>query len=295
MCPDVNFPVTYAIRRDPAPGVKTASSSGQDRPEDHPHRYQQRVLAVPRLVAGNRSRRHQRYRRPAQRAALSAGRAPSTAGSKATRPTTASPNRQCEQLVNATHTGVILARADRGPGRVGEARHARRPTAGVPRVADGTLVAPDRLTWPAIPGVHYAGAVQWLGERDFGPRVEDNAGVIDKLFPDILSTHRTWCRRWMRSAMTCAGVRHPLVAVPVATLTGWNTRTPEFGGDDLCDLLGSTIPLPRTAEAGQSQPTIHGLRWTSCITTEADYVRKVTGGGAAAATAAPDAARGCGS
>ena len=35
-----------------------------------------------------------------------------------------------------------------------------------------------------------------------------------------------------------------------ATLLGWNTRTREFGGPDLCDLLGSMIPLPKTkAEA----------------------------------------------
>ena len=50
-----------------------------------------------------------------------------------------------------------------------------------------------------------------------------------------------------------AGIRHPFVAAPTATLLGWNTRTREFGGPDLCDLLGSMIPLPKTkAEANAS-------------------------------------------
>jgi hypothetical protein len=43
-----------------------------------------------------------------------------------------------------------------------------------------------------------------------------------------------------------AGIRHPFVEIPVATLLGWNTRTKDFGGPDLCDLLGSTIALPKT-------------------------------------------------
>ena len=72
-----------------------------------------------------------------------------------------------------------------------------------------------------------------------------------------------------------AGVRHPFVAVPEATLTGWNTRTPEFGGDDLCDLLGSMIPLPRTAAAAKAnhdpRPGLDQL-----YKDRADYVRKVT-------------------
>ena len=60
-----------------------------------------------------------------------------------------------------------------------------------------------------------------------------------------------------------AGVRHPFVEAPVATLTGWNTRSPEFGGDDLCDLLGSTIPLARTQKdakaVGDPRPALEEL------------------------------------
>ncbi len=70
------------------------------------------------------------------------------------------------------------------------------------------------------------------------------------------------------------GVRHPFVEAPAATLLGWNTRTAEFGGPDLCDLLGSMIPLPKTrAEAqakGDPRPSLEELYGT-----HDGYVRKV--------------------
>jgi hypothetical protein len=57
-------------------------------------------------------------------------------------------------------------------------------------------------------------------------------------------------------------------------LTGWNTRTTEFGGDDLCDLQGSLIPLPRTpAEARARNDPRPAL--TELYRDQADYVAKV--------------------
>jgi hypothetical protein len=126
------------------------------------------------------------------------------------------------------------------------------PASRIPSIRDGTLVTPDALKWPNIPAVTYSGLHNGSGERDFGPRVQGNAGVIDKLFPDILSVHRILVPQVDAVGSDIAGIRHPNVAVPVATLTGWNTRAAEFGGDDLCDLLGSMIPLPATAEQART-------------------------------------------
>jgi len=60
-----------------------------------------------------------------------------------------------------------------------------------------------------------------------------------------------------------AGIRQPEVAAPVATLTGWNTRTAEFTAGDLCDLTGMTVPLARTAAeriaAGDPRPSLEEL------------------------------------
>jgi hypothetical protein len=182
-------------------------------------------------------------------------------------------NRQCEQLSNATHTGVIL-RALIVDLEQWVKSGTPPPDSRVPRIAAGTLVAPDRLAFPAIPGVTYAGLYNASGERDFGPRTKNNAGVIDELFPAILSTHKLLVPQVDRIGNDSAGVRHPLVEVPVATLTGWNTRRPEFGGDDLCDLLGSTIALKRTKEeaqaAGDPRPALSEL-----YRDREDYVHKI--------------------
>jgi hypothetical protein len=44
-----------------------------------------------------------------------------------------------------------------------------------------------------------------------------------------------------------AGIRHPQLAVPLATYTGWNPRHPSIGAPgELLDMLGSTLPFPRT-------------------------------------------------
>ncbi|HEY4028245.1 MAG TPA: alpha/beta hydrolase domain-containing protein [Candidatus Dormibacteraeota bacterium] len=46
-----------------------------------------------------------------------------------------------------------------------------------------------------------------------------------------------------------AGIRLPDLTVPLASHTGWNPRRPESGGEgQLLDMLGSTIPLPRSRE-----------------------------------------------
>ncbi len=173
-------------------------------------------------------------------------------------------NRMCQQLSNATHYGpsaraLIVAleewvRKDRRP-----------PESRVGRITDGTLVPTDQEStgFPAIPGVTYGGLHNGSGERDFGPRVEGNSGVIDNLVPVVLSTHRILVPKVDAVGNDLPGIRQPEVAAPVATLTGWNTRTPEFTDGDLCDLNGMTIPLHRTRAdrlaAGDPRPSLEEL------------------------------------
>jgi len=171
-------------------------------------------------------------------------------------------NRQCEQLSNPVHPGPLLRALTVALDewvRKGIAPPATR----VPRIDDGTLVAPEALAWPKIPNVKYAGLFNASAERNFGDRVMGNAGVIEKLFPDIVYPHRVLVPQVDAIGTDMAGIRHPFVEAPTATVLGWNTRRPEFGGDDLCDLLGSMIPLPKTrAEgdaAGDPRPSLQEL------------------------------------
>jgi len=171
-------------------------------------------------------------------------------------------DKQCEQLTNVTHPGPLL-RALVVSLDEWVARSTPPPDHRVPKIADATLVAPADLKFPKIPGVTYEGLYNGSGDRDFGPRVRNNSGVIDLLIPVTRAAHKVLVPQVDAIGNDIAGIRHPLVEAPVATLLGWNTRTPEFGGPDLCDLLGSTIPLPKTKAdaqgAGDPRPSLEEL------------------------------------
>jgi hypothetical protein len=278
--PDVNFPVTYGITRDPVTGredglLKRPATDPKIIHTDTSNEYWQfRASLLGTDPDGQRDLEDPPHVRRYLLSSLQHG------WFRGDPPNHGLGDRQCLHPTNSTHAGVVLralivaleewVRAGRPP-----------PDSRVPRVADGTLVAPEALAWPTVPGAPYPALYNASGERDFGPRTRDaagqriNAGVIDHLFPDILSTHRILVPQVDRVGNDLVGVRHPFVAVPLATLTGWNVRTAEFGGDDLCDLLGATLPLPATAAqaraAGDSRPALEEL-----YKDHADYVRKLT-------------------
>jgi hypothetical protein len=124
------------------------------------------------------------------------------------------------------------------------------PDSRVPKRADGTLVDTDQATtgFPNIPGVTYNGLFNGSGERDFGPRVSNNSGVIDNLTPLVLSTHRVLVPRVDAFGNDIAGIRQPSVEVPIATFTGWNLSISDFTDGDLCGLNGMMIPLFQTQD-----------------------------------------------
>jgi Alpha/beta hydrolase domain len=192
---------------------------------------------------------------------------------KGATPTFGIGNRQCEQLSNVTHSGVnaraLLVALDEWV-----RRDRRPPDSRIPRLKDGTLVPPEELAFPEIPGVTFLGLYNASGERDFGPRVEGNRGIIDRLRPKVLSTHTVLVPKVDLVGNDAAGIRHPFVEAPIATLTGWNTRRPEFTAGDLCDLTGMTVPLKRTAAeriaAGDPRPSLEELYGT-----HEGYVRAV--------------------
>jgi hypothetical protein len=67
------------------------------------------------------------------------------------------------------------------------------------------------------------------------------------------------------------GIRLPDLTVPLATHTGWNPRHPSTGGAGQgLDMLGSTLPFPRTVPAGDTRRPI-SQRYHS----RADYLERV--------------------
>ena len=173
-------------------------------------------------------------------------------------------NRQCQQLSNTTHYGVI-ARALLMALDKWVRNGTPPPDSRVPRIEDGTLVPSYHTGFPNIPGVIYNGLYNASGGRYFGPRVAGNRGVIDPdyLIPEVLSEHRVLVPKVDAMGNDIAGIRHPFVEAPIATLTGWNLCRPEFTDGDLCGTNGMMIPLPKTREqalkTGDPRPSLEAL------------------------------------
>lgn len=123
------------------------------------------------------------------------------------------------------------------------------PDSQVPKVADGTLVRPQRVGFPAIPGVGYTGLVNGYSLLDWGPRYrpQDESGIATQVPPAYLGRdYAILVPQVDADGNDIAGIRSLDVAVPVGTNTGWNyTRQP--GRIDQAGLFGAYFPFAKTA------------------------------------------------
>jgi alpha/beta hydrolase family protein len=111
------------------------------------------------------------------------------------------------------------------------------PPSAHPRVADKTLVPRDEINFPAIPEVRSPLTIPSGYRADLeGPH---SAHPLPLLVPQA-----------DRDGNELSGIRLPNVAVPLATYTGWNFRSPSIGqSGELLPLTGSFIPFPVTTAA----------------------------------------------
>jgi hypothetical protein len=111
------------------------------------------------------------------------------------------------------------------------------PASQYPRLTDGTLVRAEEVGFPTLAGVT-------------SPRILPGARAGDTPLPFLVP-------QVDEDGNDRAGIRSPEIAVPVATYTGWNFRSPSTGGVRfLVNLMGSSIPFPRMRadRAARSDP-----------------------------------------
>jgi Alpha/beta hydrolase domain len=121
------------------------------------------------------------------------------------------------------------------------------PPSRYPRVAEGTLVPPDRLKFPKIPGVTTSTAAHRAYRADYGPRFVTE-GVVSVEPPKIGTAFPILVPQVDADGNGMAGVRMPDLAVPLATYTGWNLFNARSGPTtELSSMQGSYIPLARTS------------------------------------------------
>jgi alpha/beta hydrolase family protein len=105
------------------------------------------------------------------------------------------------------------------------------PESRYPRLADGTLTSVAGVRFPPIPAVADPRIIPGPGQIRNG-RVQMLPHLVPQVDADGNDT---------------AGIRVPDIAVPVATNTGWNFRSPSVGGStEIYNLLGSYVPFALT-------------------------------------------------
>jgi len=113
------------------------------------------------------------------------------------------------------------------------------------RIADGTLVRPQAVEFPKLPGVEFPRTIHEAYRVDYGPQWKQ--GLITVEPPRVGKAFPVMVPQVDRDGIDLAGVRMPEVAVPLATYTGWNPRDPRTGAPtELVDFAGSYIPFART-------------------------------------------------
>ena len=140
------------------------------------------------------------------------------------------------------------------------AQGAEPPSSRYPRIAEGTLTAPDGLDFPAIPGVATSTRVHKAYRVDYGPRFVSD-GVVTREPPEVGSEFPIMVPAVDADGNEVPGVRMPELQAPLATYTGWNLFNAKSGPThEISSMVGSYIPFARTrAErkaSGDPRPSI---------------------------------------
>jgi hypothetical protein len=119
------------------------------------------------------------------------------------------------------------------------------PPSQYPRLADGTLVRPQAIDFPKLPGIELPQTIHVAYRVDYGPQFTQ--GVIGEEPPRVGKPFPVLVPQVDRDGNERAGIKMPEIAVPLATYTGWNLRDPKIGApNELISNLGSYMPFVHT-------------------------------------------------
>lgn len=120
------------------------------------------------------------------------------------------------------------------------------PPSRYPRIDDGTLVERSQLRFPALPGIEIPTRPHKAYRVDYGPDFASQ-GIISKQPPELGPAFPIRVPQVNLDGNETGGLSMPGVAVPLATYTGWNLYSPEYGPvDELAHMSGSYIPFAAT-------------------------------------------------
>jgi hypothetical protein len=110
------------------------------------------------------------------------------------------------------------------------------PTSRTPSLGNRTLVRPEQVAFPAIPGVTVA------------RRVNEIRWLRDWVLPWVstLEPYRVLVPQVDADGNETSGVLLPDIAVPLGTYTGWNLYKTPYPEGELCDRYGTYVPFAAT-------------------------------------------------
>ncbi len=149
------------------------------------------------------------------------------------------------------------------------------PPSVYPRISQGQLTNLSGLQFPALEGVKTPQHPRLARRLDFGPEFESH-GIILQEPPKVLGAFPVLLPQVDADGIDLGGIRLPEVAVPLATLTGWNLRAPQLGApDEMASFYGSTFPFAKTKQAGAAT---HDPRLSIAerYSGRADYISRAT-------------------
>ncbi|MBV9785827.1 MAG: hypothetical protein JO264_18640 [Acidisphaera sp.] len=130
-------------------------------------------------------------------------------------------------------------------------------------ISGGTLVRPEQVEFPQIPGVTFNLHTTYNTHQFLyrGPKYDpiDVSGVITEEPPLPLYNYQVLLPQVDLDGNDIGGVRSVTLQAPLGTYTGWNTRRAGYSEGDACDLTGSYIPFAVTdadRAAGDPRPSL---------------------------------------
>jgi hypothetical protein len=119
------------------------------------------------------------------------------------------------------------------------------PPSAYPRLDDGTLTAPERAGWPAIPGYQLPQQPLRAFHMNFG--ADWDKGIVSVEPPEVGKPFVVRVPAVDADGNVRAGIRLPDIAVPLATQAGWNYRDRSIAAPDrLAGEIGTYLPFART-------------------------------------------------
>ena len=110
------------------------------------------------------------------------------------------------------------------------------PPSQIPLISKDSLVSVSALNWPKIPATRLPQHPKLAYRGDFQAAPPKVGEAFPTLLPQVDA-----------DGNEIAGIRAPMIQVPLATFTGWNFRKPSQGApDELYSMVGSTFLFPKT-------------------------------------------------